>query len=67
MDLRWEILSGYTPLFVSGLWMTIQLTLVAVGAGLVLGIGFGLISTSADAPARRAACRRGCCCWRPVA
>ncbi len=33
--------------------MTIQLTLVAIGAGLVLGIAFGLISTSADAPAPR--------------
>lgn len=50
MDLRWEILAGYGPLFASGLWMTIQLTLVAIGAGLVLGIGFGLVSSSADAP-----------------
>jgi len=53
MDLRWEILSGYTPLFISGLWMTIQLTLVAIGAGLVLGVGFGLVSTSSDAPRPR--------------
>jgi len=53
MGLRWEILAGYWPLFVSGLWMTIQLTLVAIGAGLVLGVFFGLISTSADAPAPR--------------
>ena len=53
MDLRWEILSGYWPLFVSGLWMTVQLTLVAIGAGLLLGIGFGLVSTSSDAPAPR--------------
>jgi polar amino acid transport system permease protein len=51
VDLRWEILAGYGPLFVSGLWMTIQLTLVAIGAGLVLGVGFGLVSSSADAPA----------------
>ena len=51
MDLRWEILAGYAPLFVSGVWMTIRLTLVAIGAGLVLGIAFGLVSTSADAPA----------------
>lgn len=50
MDLRWEILAGYGPLFASGLLMTIQLTLVAIGAGLVLGIVFGLVSTSADAP-----------------
>lgn len=33
--------------------MTVQLTLVAIGAGLVLGIVFGLISTSADAPPPR--------------
>ena len=58
MDLRWEILAGYGPLFASGVLMTLQLTLVAIGAGLVLGIGFGLISSSADAPApRRAAWR----------
>jgi len=50
MGLRWEILAGYGPLFASGLLMTIQLTLVAIGAGLVLGVFFGLISSSADAP-----------------
>jgi polar amino acid transport system permease protein len=55
MDLRWEILSGYMPLFVSGLWMTIQLTLVAIAVGLVLGVGFGLVSTSSDAPRPRSA------------
>ena len=50
MDLRWEILAGYGPLFVSGLWMTLQLTVVAICAGLVLGVGFGLVASSADAP-----------------
>jgi polar amino acid transport system permease protein len=35
--------------------MTIQLTLVSVGVGLVLGAVFGLISTSGDAPAPRRA------------
>ena len=55
MDLRWEILAGYGPLFVSGLWMTIQLTLVAISAGLVLGVGFGLVSSSADAPPPKSA------------
>lgn len=58
MDLRWEILSGYTPLFISGLWMTIQLTLVAIGVGLVLGVGFGLVSCSSDAPAPHSAAAR---------
>ena len=45
MGLRWEILAGYLPLFGSGLWMTIELTLVAIGAGMVLGMLFGLIDT----------------------
>jgi polar amino acid transport system permease protein len=50
MDLRWDILSGYGPLFISGFWMTVKLTLIAVGAGLMLGVVLGLISSSADAP-----------------
>ena len=63
MDLRWEILAGYGPLFLSGLLMTVQLTLVGVGAGLVLGVGFGLISTSADAPPPRSAPWRALLHW----
>ncbi len=55
MDLRWEILAGYGPLFVSGLWMTVQLTIVSIGAGLVLGVLLGLVSSSRDAPAPKAA------------
>ena len=51
MGLRWEILVGYGPLFVSGLFMTIQLTLVALSAGLLLGVVLGLVATSHDAPA----------------
>jgi polar amino acid transport system permease protein len=50
MDLRWNILAGYGPLFASGLWMTIQLTIVSIGLGLVLGVLLGLISSSRDAP-----------------
>lgn len=50
MDLRWEILAGYGPLFASGLLMTIELTIVAIVVGLLLGVGFGLVSSSADAP-----------------
>lgn len=55
MGLRWEILAGYGPLFVSGLWMTIQLTLVALSAGLALGVLLGLVSSSHDAPRPRSA------------
>lgn len=53
MDLRWSILSGYGPLFASGLWMTLQLTVVALAAGLAIGVLLGLVATSADAPAPR--------------
>ena len=37
VDLRGEILAGYGPVFLHGLWMTIQLTIVSIGAGLLLG------------------------------
>ncbi|GAA0767413.1 amino acid ABC transporter permease [Ideonella azotifigens] len=50
MDLRWEILSGYWPLFMSGLLTTIELTLVAIVVGLLLGVVLGLISSSRSAP-----------------
>jgi polar amino acid transport system permease protein len=50
MDLRWDILAGYWPLFASGLWMTLKLTAVAIAAGLVLGVAAGLVATSAEAP-----------------
>lgn len=50
MDLRWEILSEYWPLFMAGLWTTARITLVAIVAGLLLGALFGLISSSRDAP-----------------
>ncbi|WKB54957.1 amino acid ABC transporter permease [Eleftheria terrae] len=55
MDLRWEILSGYVPLFTAGLWMTIKLTLVAITAGLALGLVLGLIGSSRQAPPPKSA------------
>jgi polar amino acid transport system permease protein len=58
VNLRWEILAGYGPLFVSGLWMTIQLTVVSISAGLLLGVVFGLISSSRDAPQPQSAAWR---------
>jgi polar amino acid transport system permease protein len=54
MDLRWGILAGYGPMFWDGLLGTIQLTVVAIGAGLVLGVLLGLVSSSRDAPAPKA-------------
>ena len=55
MDLRWGILAGYGPLFWEGLLGTIELTVIAIAAGLVLGVVLGLISSSKDAPAPKAA------------
>jgi polar amino acid transport system permease protein len=55
MDLRWGILAGYGPLFLSGLWTTILLTLIAIGAGLMLGVALGLVSSSRDAPQPKSA------------
>lgn len=54
MDLRWGILAGYGPLFWEGLLGTIELTVIAIGAGLVLGVVLGLISSSKDAPTPKA-------------
>ena len=53
MDLRWEILAGYGPLFVAGLWMTVKLTFVSITCGMVLGVLLGLVSSSRDAPPPR--------------
>jgi len=53
MDLRWDILAGYGPLFLAGLLTTIELTLVAVTVGLALGALLGLVSSSKDAPPPR--------------
>ena len=50
MDLRWEILAGYGPLFLQGLLMTVSLTVVAVACGMVLGLSAGLVSSSRDHP-----------------
>jgi len=50
VDLRWDILAGYGPLFLSALWTTIELTFVAIVLGLLLGMVLGLISSSRDAP-----------------
>ena len=48
MDLRWEILAGYWPLFLQGLVMTVLLTVVSLTLGMVLGLTSGLVSSSGD-------------------
>ena len=54
-DLRWSILSGYGPLFLQGLQMTLGLTAVSLAGGLALGIVLGLISSTTDSPRPRSA------------
>lgn len=64
MDLRWNILVGYAPLFFSGLKTTILVTLVAIVVGLVLGLMAGLITSSRKAPPPSSPLAR--CLLRPV-
>ncbi len=45
MDLRWEILTPYAPLFVKGVWMTVQLTVIALVLGLLAGLFIGLVTS----------------------
>src|SRR5689334_11777161 len=59
MDWRWEILAGYGPLFAQGLWMTVQLAVIATLAGLALGVGVGLVNTDAMRPVRGSLMMRG--------
>jgi polar amino acid transport system permease protein len=44
MDLRWDILAPYAPLFFKGVIMTVQLTVIALVLGLLAGLGVGLIT-----------------------
>ena len=53
MDLRWEILTPYAPLFVTGAWMTVKLTLIALSLGLLLGLGIGLVNARPASGLRR--------------
>ena len=53
MYLRWEILTPYAPLFVTGAWMTVKLTLIALSLGLLLGLGIGLVNARPATGLRR--------------
>ena len=44
MDLRWEILTPYTSLFVEGVWMTAKLTVIALTLGMLMGLLIGLVN-----------------------
>lgn len=59
MDLRWDILVGYGPLFWDGLCTTVEITMVAIACGLALGVFIGLISSSREAPTPKSWGMRG--------
>ncbi len=59
MDLRWNILTPYAPLFVQGVWMTVQLTVIALTLGLLAGLMIGLV-TSQHATGWRRVLRWAC-------
>ena len=61
-DLRWNILVGYGPLFLHGLAMTLQLTVVALIGGMALGVALGLVASTTDSPRPKAAL--GVAAWR---
>ncbi|PRZ16453.1 amino acid ABC transporter membrane protein (PAAT family) [Laceyella sediminis] len=46
MEWNWSVIVEYQELFIRGLWMTIQLTVVAVVAGLFIGLILGLMRLS---------------------
>jgi polar amino acid transport system permease protein len=50
MDLRWEILTPYTSLFVEGVWMTAKLTVIALTLGMMMGLLIGLVNAQPAKP-----------------
>ena len=53
MDLRWEILTPYTSLFVEGVWMTAKLTVIALTLGMIAGLLIGLVNAQPGKGIRR--------------
>jgi polar amino acid transport system permease protein len=56
MDLRWEILTPYTSLFVEGVWMTAKLTVIALTLGMLMGLLIGLVNAQPRKGWRRIFC-----------
>ncbi|MFL9924218.1 amino acid ABC transporter permease [Herbaspirillum lusitanum] len=46
MDFRWSIIQGYAPLFVKGFFMTLQVSLISILAGTVIGLFIGMLRLS---------------------
>ena len=49
---NWQVLTDSMPLLLTGLWVTIQLGVVSIVAGLVLGLGVALLRMYGPGPVR---------------
>ena len=49
---NWQVLTDSMPLLLTGLWVTIQLGLVSIVAGLILGLGVALLRMYGPRPVR---------------
>jgi len=43
MDFRWSIIQGYAPLFIKGFFMTLEVAVISIIAGTVLGLLLGML------------------------
>jgi polar amino acid transport system permease protein len=43
MDFRWSIIQGYAPLFAKGVLMTLQVSLISILIGTVIGLLVGML------------------------
>jgi len=49
---NWQVLTDSMPLLLTGLWVTIQLGVVSIVAGLILGLGVALLRMYGPGPVR---------------
>lgn len=43
MDFRWSIIEGYAPLFIKGFFMTLEVAVISIIAGTVMGLLLGML------------------------
>ena len=43
MDFRWSIIEGYAPLFIKGFFMTLEVAVISIVAGTVMGLLLGML------------------------
>lgn len=43
MDFRWNIIAGYAPLFIKGFFMTLEVAVISIIAGTIMGLLLGML------------------------